>query len=235
MLIPGNKTKEFISCIPEYDLMVTDKNIKTVNYYKYGAKKVYSIHKGFYPSIHRPIELTIEEKDLYETDVVFCETAEEDRTESLVYLINNGIKVKIWGSIRSWKKMKYFPTLEPCLSKKSVWWDEYAKVINGAKIAICFLRHIANDTQTQRTFELPAHQTMTITERTEDHKRLFEEDKEMVFFSNNKELLDKVRYYLKHDKEREGIAKAGRLRCVNSNYTYDCRYTKILDKIKELT
>jgi hypothetical protein len=234
MLISGNKTKEFISSIPEYDLMVTDKNVETVNYYDYGAKNVYSIHKGFFPEIHKPIELTEEEQKIYGADVVFCGGAEHDRAESLSYLIQHDINVKIWGNLRSWKKMKCFPTLSPFHSKTAVWWAEYAKAINGAKIAICFLRHVANDSQTQRTFELPACQTMTIAERTEDHMHLFKEDKEMVFFSNNDELLDKVKYYLKHDKAREEIAKAGRLKCVNSDYTYSRRYRNILNKIAEL-
>jgi glycosyltransferase involved in cell wall biosynthesis len=234
MLIPGNNTKEFTSSIPEYDLMVTDKNMKIVNYYAYGAKKVYSIHKGFYPSIHRPVGLTPKERQLYEADVVFCGTAEEDRANSLAYLVNNGIRVKIWGSVRSWKSMSCFSTLRPYHSRRPVWWDEYAKAINGAKIALCFLRHISGDTQTQRTFELPACGTMTIAERTEDHMKLFEENKEMVFFSDDEELLDKVRYYLSHDKQRQDIAEAGRLRCVNSNYTYAWRYGEILSTIEGL-
>jgi len=235
MLISGNISKDFLSCIPKYDLMITDKCVNTgKSYYNLGAKIVYSIHKGYYPLIHRPVELTAQEKDLYETDVVFCGVAEHDRAESLAYLINNGIKVKIWGAPRSWNRMECFPILKPSFSNKSIWWDEYAKAINGAKIAICFLRHIAKDTQTQRTFELPACLSMTIAERTEDHMKLFEEDKEMVFFSDNEELLYKIKFYLSHQKEREDIAKAGRLKCINSNYTYAWRYGEIIKKINEI-
>lgn len=234
MLISGNNTKDFVYAIKEYDLMVTDKNPEIVDYVKYGAKHVLSVHKGFYPTIHRPIALTIEERKIYDTDVVFCGVAEKDRAESLAYLIKNGINVKIWGNPRSWKKMECHPILLPHISQKAVWWEDYAKALNGAKIALCFLRHISRDKQTQRTFELPACQVMTIAERTADHKRFFEEDKEMVFFSNNEELLDKVKYYLKHDRQREDIAKAGRGRCVDSDYTYVARYTKILNKINEL-
>ena len=46
---------------------------------------------------------------------------------------------------------------------------------------------------------------------TRDHKleELFAPDKEAVYFDSKEELLDKVRYYVKHDEERKRIAKAG--------------------------
>ncbi|MFC1845379.1 glycosyltransferase [Thermodesulfobacteriota bacterium] len=38
---------------------------------------------------------------------------------------------------------------------------------------------------------------------------LFEENKELVFFSSKEELLDKVTYYIDHDEERKEIARRG--------------------------
>lgn len=40
-------------------------------------------------------------------------------------------------------------------------------------------------------------------------EELFEEDKELVFFSSKEELLDKVLYYKEHDEERKEIARRG--------------------------
>jgi len=40
-------------------------------------------------------------------------------------------------------------------------------------------------------------------------EELFEEDKEMVFFSSREELLDKILYYKKNDEERKEIARGG--------------------------
>lgn len=46
---------------------------------------------------------------------------------------------------------------------------------------------------------------------TRDHRleELFTEDKEAVYFSTKEELLEKIRYYIAHDKARCAIAKAG--------------------------
>lgn len=59
---------------------------------------------------------------------------------------------------------------------------------------------------------------------------LFEEDREIVMFKTPEELLEKVDYYLAHDKEREQIAQAGQEK-VLSCYTYRHMVRHILDWI----
>ena len=100
MFIGSHRTKHYLSSIPEYDLIVTDRKKDDIleNYYKYGAKELFIVHKGFYP-IHHPIELTPKEKEEYQTDVVFCGTPAEARANSLAYLAQNGINIKIWGDL----------------------------------------------------------------------------------------------------------------------------------------
>ena len=99
--------------------------------------------------------------------------------------------------------------------------DDYVKSFKAFKISLCFLRKMNFDQFTSRTFEIPACGGFMVAERTDDHKRLFKEDKEAVFFSSNEELLDKCKYYLAHEEERIAIAKAGRLRCETSDYSDD--------------
>jgi hypothetical protein len=50
---------------------------------------------------------------------------------------------------------------------------------------------------------------LTFTTRDNRLEELFEEDRELVFFSSKEELLDKVRYYRQHDEARRAIARAG--------------------------
>jgi hypothetical protein len=50
---------------------------------------------------------------------------------------------------------------------------------------------------------------LTFSNRDNKLDELFEENKEMVFFSSKDELLDKVIYYKEHDDERRRIAQHG--------------------------
>ena len=55
-------------------------------------------------------------------------------------------------------------------------------------------------------------------ERTDEMRKLFEEDKEAVYFSDKVEMTQKVRILLKQSGKRETIAMAGRRRCLLSGY-----------------
>ena len=68
-----------------------------------------------------------------------------------------------------------------------------------------------------------------IAEGNDEHKALFEEDKEAVFFSSNEELLEKCRYYLGHNEERAAIAEAGHRRCEISGYSNEKGIKNMLD------
>ena len=65
------------------------------------------------------------------------------------------------------------------------------------------------------------HSLITVAE-------LFEEDREIVMFRSPEELLEKVDYYLAHDRERRQIAEAG-LKKVMRCYTYEKKMRELLD------
>ena len=60
--------------------------------------------------------------------------------------------------------------------------DDYRKTICSSKIVLGFLRKVNADTQTSRTFEIPACGGFMLMERTENQQRLFEEGKEAEYF-----------------------------------------------------
>lgn len=57
-------------------------------------------------------------------------------------------------------------------------------------------------------------------------EKLFEPDKEVVFFRDFNEMVKKIKYYLVHDKEREDIAKAGYERSFR-DHTMEKRFNQI--------
>ena len=70
-----------------------------------------------------------------------------------------------------------------------------------------------------------------LAERSDEHNNLFTENNEAVYFSSDKEMLDKISFYLSHKDERNKIADAGYDRCINSGYTYDDRVKEILNNL----
>ena len=73
-----------------------------------------------------------------------------------------------------------------------------------------------------------------LAERTDDHQRLFEEDREAAFFDSEEELSHKIRHYLAHDAERSAIARRGRERCLRSGYSNAERLAPVLERCREI-
>ena len=60
-------------------------------------------------------------------------------------------------------------------------------------------------------YEVPAHGMMLLCDKAgmEAHERIFAPDKEAVYYDSTDGAIAKIQYYLKHDQERESIARAG--------------------------
>ncbi len=59
----------------------------------------------------------------------------------------------------------------------------------------------------------------------------FEEDKEIVMFRSVEEAIEKIRYYINHEEERDAIAKAG-LKAVQERFGYKEKIGELLDRIE---
>lgn len=215
MALRHNQSQQFLECIPLYDIHFTTKSYILDDMKRLGAKKVVFTNQLYESTYHHPINLTNDELIRLGGDVGFIGMWEKERCESILYLAKNGIKVKVFGDGK-WNVYKKFPNLTIC---PSVYSADYSKALQAFKISLCFLRKMNFDQQTSRTMEIPACGGFMLAERTDEHKALFEENKEAVFFSSNEELLEKCRYYLSHDEERIAIAKAGHERAKNSCYS----------------
>jgi len=68
-----------------------------------------------------------------------------------------------------------------------------------------------------RNFEVPACGTMEITEDADDLRNYYKLGEEIVVYNNEKDLADKIKYYLTHPEEREEIAKRGYKRTIREH------------------
>lgn len=220
-----NRSVYLKKALPYFDIVYTTKPRNVNELPKLGAKKIYCIYQAYDKKLHRPIDLTEEEKKQWGADVSFVGTFEQERADKMLGLAQQGIQVRIWGNNwQSWKNKH--PNL--IVEEKAVYNENFVKVINSSKINLNFLRKQNRDLHTSRSLEIPACHGFMLGERTEEHLKLFEEGKEAEFFDNFEELLDKVIFYINNTQLRKSIASAGRQRCISSGYSHQDRLKQML-------
>lgn len=134
-------------------------------------------------------------------DVTFIGTPKKDRKEFVEYLMNKGVKIKIFGA--GWSDYPQFNKIYGGFLNP----EEYTKVINQSRINICFTKNYAGVTHViQKFFETAACKVFMLTEHSPRYSELFKDKKELVMFKTKEELLSKINYYLKHENQREKIA-----------------------------
>lgn len=232
MALAHNRTRAFTDCLPLYDTVFTTKaaNLDPGELAALGARRVVLVDKAFDPYQHKPLDIGDAERALLGADVGFVGTFEADRARSLLFLAENGIRVRVWGN--GWAAMAaHHPNLavEGRAVVNTAHDPAYTKTIGATRINLAFLRKLNRDRQTDRSVEIPACGGFMLAERSADHARLFEEGKEAAFFDGDEELLDKVRYFLAHEDERAAIANAGRDRCLASAYDEGRRFKAMLE------
>lgn len=217
MALRHNQTQQYIDTISLYDHIFTNKSYILDDMRKLGAKNIHFVNNSYEETFHHPYDLT--EKDIQELggEVGFVGTWEQERCNSILYLADHGIKVRVFGT-HEWQRYKNYSS-NLIIEEHGLKGEDYSKSLQAFKISLCFLRKINFDQQTTRTVEIPACGGFMMAERTDEHLSMFEEDKEAVFFSSNEELLKKCQYYLIHENERNSIAKAGLARCITSGYS----------------
>ncbi|MCS7207308.1 MAG: glycosyltransferase [Dehalococcoidia bacterium] len=218
--------RHFFPAVPFYHAHVITNRLVIPELEKRGAQKIVITEFGYDPSLHRPPNLTSEERQRYGSDVVFVGHWEPHYEKMLSALHQAGVAVRVWGP--GWRRAHSFPrgVLGP-----PVYGEEYVKVLGASKICLGLLSKWNHNQSASRTFEIPAVGAFLLAERTEDHLRYFAEDKEAVFFSSAEELVEKARYYLTHEEERLRIARAGRERCLRSPYTHTDRMRAVLEAL----
>ena len=213
-----------------YDVVFTTKsfNCRPGELSALGAKRIIYIDQAYDKYLHKPVCISEEDKLRFGSEVGFIGSYERERAESMLYLAENGVKVRVWGN--RWERFyKLHPNL--ILEQRPLYGEEYVKGICSTRINLCFLRKANRDLHTSRTFEIPACRAFMIAERTDEHLRLFDEGREAVYFGSNEELLQKVYYYLEHGTERESIANAGWKRCLSSGYSFHERIEIMLSQV----
>jgi hypothetical protein len=219
-------TPQLMKSIPLYDLYLCTKRAIMDDVARAGCRDVRYLRFGFKPRVHFcEIPQTADELKRFAADIAFVGEGDADRLPYFLTLAKElpDVNLALYGGL--WNRhpatRRYF--------RGNVRGRDFRMALGGAKIAVNLIRRENRDDHVMRTFEGPACGAFMLNERTDEHLKLFEEGSEAAYFGSAEELVDKARYYLAHDNERERIRAAGYARVMASGHAYKNRLIDILN------
>ncbi len=163
-----------------------------------------------------------------EYDVTFIGTPMGDRAEFIKHLFEKGVKLRVYGA--GWEK---YPELKEIYGGKLPQ-SEMTKVINQSKINLSFTKNYAGKPGFKaRVFEICACRAFVLSEYFEGYLEFLKDKKEINMFQTKEELLDKVKYFLKNEKEREAISDRAYNKVVE-DYAQEKEFRKTFEKIVKI-
>lgn len=182
-------------------------------------------------------------KSEYKYDIFFAGSLDKKRIEilnkvaQLAYensyrmVVHTGIQLKRYVSIllipkiffRQRKFKKYYPYLYDVINNHTVPIEKISKLYSDSKI--CINIHAGNCPEQHtgpnpRTFETMAAGSLVFIDAGHLSQISVRVNEDLIEFDNDKDLLEKIKYYLSHENERIFIAKHG-FKSVWENYNQD--------------
>ncbi len=218
---------------PFYDFIFTIQRGDCINAIKAaGAGEVHYLPTGCDPVVHRPLELSQEEKERWGSPVSFVGAGYHNRQQMFATLTD--FPFKIWGT--EWPECKPFDQLVQENGRRLTP-KEYIKIFNSTDINLNLHSSMERDGVdpygdflNPRTFELAACGAFQLVDPRSHLPEVFEAGKEVVTFDSRTDLVEKIRYYLAHPEEREKITQAAQDRALKE-HTYAHRLQEMLSVI----
>lgn len=224
-----------------HDFVFTNTEDTKIFFTKNGIKNVQWIHQGFAPEFFGIAGQESCKKEKYYADVAMIGAMGypiyRKRCELVTLLRKNAVDVKWWGPRLS-RQIKNIPFflggVHRVWTGKEVYMKDFADVIRHVKIFIGQDADvpISGLYLSNRIFAVLGCGGFYLAQKTAGVETAFEIEKEVDVFESDDELLEKVKFYLHNEKQREKIALAGQQK-VLTQYTYRQQMEKIFGWIHE--
>lgn len=202
---------------PLFNACSTTANSALPKYQRLGYATVIKTQWACNQNLYRPTRRTVSH------EVTFVGQPHGNRRQLIRYLALMGIGVETWGT--GWPGGR-------------IGQDEMISMFGESRINL----NLSNSSRTSlirrllgghfgdqikgRNFEIPGCRGFQLSGRADDLESYFEPNQEIVLFSNQEELLEKIQRYLKDDRARASIAQAGYQRAI-AEHTYAHRFSAI--------
>lgn len=227
----GNRFSSLLKSLILYDLVVVVRTESEVECYQLGARNVLRVFRSYDEVAHKPFDDIREINPAFISDVAFIGTwmRHEKRDEFLLALVNDGVQVSIWGD--QWEKSYHWQKLKQFHRGKAVYGRDYVAAIQGAKICLGLLSGGNRDLHTTRSLEVPFAGGVLCAERTVEHKQLYKEGVEALFWTNAEECAKICLQWLYDESQRDILRKAGMHRIRQAKLGNEDVCKSILDKV----
>lgn len=161
-------------------------------------------------------------------DVTFIGMPLADRYDYIKYLMDNGIKIALFGmGWENYQDLKF-------IYKGFLDSNDFVKVINQSKINLnlskTFFKEGKKGQLKGRLVEMPACKAFVLTEYSDRNIGFFKKNKN-VNFKTKEELLDRIKYFLKNEKEREELAEKAYTE-VTKTCSWEYQFGELFKKIE---
>jgi glycosyltransferase involved in cell wall biosynthesis len=214
----------FIRSIPYFDVNLVFRPSNIIDYDRVGSKRTILFPPSFIP------DLIPDLRNRYiKNDVIFIGYSELKRIKYINYLLDAGIRVKIFGSGWNLADLHQNYGMTEIIP---IYGDVYYQELFDSTICLAFLSDLNEDVYTTRNFEIPGIESLMLSERTPELIQYFKEDEEAFFFSDEVELLQKVQFILANEDIQKKVRSNAKKRSIESGYDIDSRVKNLLNKLK---
>ncbi len=213
-----------------------------VDVYRKYNPNVFWLTQAFAPSFFEVPAITDSDIKKYATDVTFVGTLGSKpyylrRRAFLKRIISEGFKLKWWGP-RIPRKIATLPLIFGGVGRsyggEFVWGQNYSKIAKLSKIFLAFdATPYIRKSMSDRIYNAVGCGAFYMCHHVDGIEEVLEPGKEIVTFRSEDEMVDMIRYYLKHDEQRMKIARAGQQRVLR-DHTYEVRIKQMIKYIERV-
>jgi spore maturation protein CgeB len=221
-----NYSNYFVKSLTYYDNIITTKSFDLANYLKLiPEEKLILATQGFNKGLHKPMHSFVDKV----FGVTFIGLWEPSREKLVENLLENDILVYLAG-----KKWNAFVSKMNNNSLnylgEGLFSDKYVEAISKTNFSIGLLSKKFPELHTTRTFEIPACGTALITEKNQETASFFKED-EVIFYENEKQLIEKLKYFKENLDELASITQNGMNKVIEAGFDYHSILSTLLKKV----
>jgi len=220
---PAFSSRWFLDALTAYDRVYSPRTANLDDLRRHGCRRVEYLPFAVDPQLFFPEAPAEAERPRYAADVCFVGGAEPARVAIVSRLIEGGVNVALYGDYwdrHAATRPAWRGHVSPAIVRKAT---------GAAAVSLCLVRHANRDGHTMRTFEAAAMGACLLVEDTDEHRRLFGgEDEIVAYFRSETDVLDRAKALLDDRERRQRLAAAARRFITCGHHTYRDRLRAML-------